>query len=75
MLLKLPVPHYSAFYIICQGLNSRLFVIILKNALKKGWIRHFVSLISAPIFFVLKKNSGLRLYMDYYRLNKVIIKN
>jgi hypothetical protein len=27
------------------------------------------------ILFVLKKDSGLRFYIDYYSLNKVIIKN
>ena len=34
-----------------------------------------MSLIRAPILFILKKNKGFRLYIDYYRLNTVIIKN
>ena len=29
----------------------------------------------SPIFFVPKKDRGLRLYVDYRRLNKVIVKN
>ncbi len=28
-----------------------------------------------PILFILKKDKGLRLYINYYRLNKVTIKN
>jgi hypothetical protein len=35
MLLKLLVLYYLAFCIIYQGLNSRLFVIILKILLKR----------------------------------------
>jgi hypothetical protein len=35
MLLKLPVLYYSALCTICQGLNSRLFVIILRMLSRK----------------------------------------
>jgi hypothetical protein len=34
-----------------------------------------MSLAGAPILFVLKKDSGLHLCVDYYSLNKVTIKN
>ena len=34
-----------------------------------------MSLTSSPILFVLKKDSRLRLYIDYRGLNKVIVKN
>ncbi|RAH45970.1 uncharacterized protein BO95DRAFT_362486, partial [Aspergillus brunneoviolaceus CBS 621.78] len=27
------------------------------------------------IFFILKKNKGLRLYIDYKKLNKILVKN
>ncbi|RAH42211.1 uncharacterized protein BO95DRAFT_371472, partial [Aspergillus brunneoviolaceus CBS 621.78] len=27
------------------------------------------------IFFILKKNRGLRLYIDYKKLNKILVKN
>ena len=32
-------------------------------------------LAGAPILFVLKADGTIRLYVDYYRLNKVTIKN
>jgi hypothetical protein len=47
----------------------------LTNALRKKWIQPFTSLIKAPILFILKKDRGLRLRIDYYSLNKIIIKN
>ena len=28
-----------------------------------------------PILFILKSNRGLRLYIDYYLLNNIIVKN
>ena len=34
-----------------------------------------MSLIGAPILFIFKKDKGLRLYINYYRLNIIIIKN
>ena len=47
----------------------------LINTLRKKWIRPFISLIGALILFILKKDKGLRLYINYYSLNKIIIKN
>ena len=44
-------------------------------ALEKGWIRHSISPAGAPILFVLKKDGGLRLCVDYRALNKVTRKN
>jgi hypothetical protein len=43
--------------------------------LKLKKIRKFISFAKALIFFVLKKNGGLRLYVNYKGLNKVIVKN
>jgi hypothetical protein len=34
-----------------------------------------MSLVGALILFILKKDRGLRLYINYYSLNKIIIKN
>ena len=43
--------------------------------LKKGFIRPFTSLIRALIYFALKKDGKLRLYINYYKLNAIIIKD
>jgi len=47
----------------------------LADALRKKWIRPSTSPIRAPILFVLKKDGGLRLCIDYRGLNKITIKN
>jgi hypothetical protein len=47
----------------------------LADALQKGWIRPSRSPAGSPILFVPKKDSGLRLCVDYRGLNKVSIKN
>ena len=43
--------------------------------MRKKWIRPSISLIRALILFVLKKDRGLRLCVNYYNLNKITIKN
>jgi hypothetical protein len=45
----------------------------IKSSLAKGWIRPSKSPIGALILFVLKKDGGLRLYVDYRGLNRVTI--
>jgi hypothetical protein len=45
----------------------------LESSQKKEWIRKSESLINVLILFILKKDSGLRLYVDYRGLNKVMI--
>ena len=47
---------------------------IKKNFIKK-FIREFILPAEYPILFILKKNSGFRLYIDYRKLNDIIIKN
>ena len=47
----------------------------LVDNIKKGRIRLLKSLAGALILFILKKDGGLRLYVDYRGLNRVSIKN
>jgi hypothetical protein len=47
----------------------------LNQALKNGWIKRSVSEAGTPILFVLKKDSSLRLYVDYRGLNAITKKN
>ena len=47
----------------------------LDNTLAKGQVRPSKSPSGAPILFVLKKDRSMRLYVDYYRLNRITIKN
>ncbi len=42
---------------------------------EKGWIRPNNNLIEAPIIFVFRKGSKLKLYINYRKLNKIIKKN
>jgi hypothetical protein len=47
----------------------------LKEMMDKGYIRPSVSPWGAPILFMKKKDSTLRLCIDYRQVNKVTIKN
>ena len=47
----------------------------LKELIDKKYIRPSVSPWGAPIIFVKKKDSTLRLCIDYRQLNKITIKN
>ncbi|KAH0646574.1 hypothetical protein KY284_034458 [Solanum tuberosum] len=47
----------------------------LKDLFEKGFIRPSVSPWGAPVLFVRKKYSSLRMCIDYHQLNKVTIKN
>jgi len=47
----------------------------LKGLLDKGFLRPSVSPWGAPVLFVRKKDSSLRMCIDYHHLNKVIVKN
>jgi hypothetical protein len=49
--------------------------ILLKELLKKGYIRPSVSPWGAPFLFVKKKYGTLRLCIDFRQLNKVTVKN
>ncbi|OUM70408.1 hypothetical protein PIROE2DRAFT_24311, partial [Piromyces sp. E2] len=45
-----------------------------KENLEKGFIRKSTSPACAPILFVKKKDDTLRLYVDYRKLNDIIIR-
>ncbi|OJJ94544.1 hypothetical protein ASPACDRAFT_37823, partial [Aspergillus aculeatus ATCC 16872] len=47
---------------------------INKNTINKK-IYLFKSSIKVFIFLIFKKNKSLQLYIDYYKFNKIIIKN
>jgi hypothetical protein len=67
-------PPFGLIYNLSSYKLSALHAYI-NTTLKKGWIRHLISLVEAPILFIFKKDKGLRLYVNYYVLNKVIRKN
>jgi hypothetical protein len=45
-----------------------------KNLIK-GYIKSSISLVKFAVLFVLKKNGKLRIYVNYRKLNDIIIKN
>lgn len=47
----------------------------VKELLNKQFVRQSVSSWGAPMLLVKKKNSSLRMCVDYRQLNKVTIKN
>jgi hypothetical protein len=47
----------------------------IEKALMRGWIRESQSSAGAPVLFSLKKNSDLRLCIDYRKLNAITVKN
>ena len=47
----------------------------INKLLKKGFIRPLESLILYSVLFVDKKDRGLRLYINFRKLNKIIVKN
>ncbi|GBG66592.1 hypothetical protein CBR_g64865 [Chara braunii] len=47
----------------------------LDDLLEKGWIRPSSSPYGAPVLFVRKKNTDLRLCIDYRKLNEQMVKN
>ena len=47
----------------------------LQELLDKGFIRPSVSLWGAPVLFVKEKDGTLRTCIDYWKINKVIVKN
>lgn len=65
---------YNSLYKI---LNIKFIILrkYLNDALVKEWTKHFISSINALVLFVFNKNNNLRLCVNYWELNKTIIKN
>ena len=47
----------------------------VNEILVKGFIKNNFVFWAVPILFVLKANSGLRFYIDYYKFNAIIRKD
>ena len=47
----------------------------LKKNLIKSFVRESILLIKYVVFFAPKKNGSNRLYVDYYKINDITIKN
>ena len=47
----------------------------LKENLDSGWIRPSKSPMASPVFFIKRKDGGLRLVQDYQMLNAMTVKN
>ncbi len=83
--LSLHEKHNHAIKIIAKSLYKLLYNLsntelttlrqYLNNVLVKEWIKHFVSSTDAFILFILKKNDSFHLCMNYWNLNKIIVKN
>ena len=65
---------YKRLYLISK---DKLLVVkkYINKYLNKGFIYPNISLIAAPILFAKKLEGGIRFYIDYKRLNTIIIKN
>jgi hypothetical protein len=67
-------PIYRLIYSLLEKELTALREYLKKNQ-KKGFIRPSITDINYPILFIPKLGGKLRLYVDYHRLNKIIIKN
>jgi len=67
-------PFYESLYSFSKKKLNILQKYLLKN-LTLNKIRKFISLINASMLFVLKSDNNLKLCVNYYNLNAIIIKN
>ena len=65
---------YEPLYTLSETELDVLRDYLLKNLILNR-IREFTSCASASMLFVFKKNNNLRFYVDYKKLNALIIKN
>ena len=66
-----------SFKLIFLLLETKLKILkeYINNSIKKGIIRESILLIEVLIFFIRKKDRGVRSIIDYRRLNNIIIKD
>ena len=69
---KLPL-NFFIYNLFCKELE--ILWEYFNSLLEKGWIWFSKSLAGTPIFFIPKQDRTIRLYINYYSLNKVTIKN
>ncbi len=65
---------YELLYFFFKKKLNILQKYLLKN-LVLNKIRKYINLINASMLFVLKSDNNLRIYVNYYNLNIIIIKN
>jgi len=67
----------SSYESLYNLLNTELVILrqYLDNVLAKEWIKHFINSTDTSILFIFKKNDNLHLCINYWNLNKIIIKN
>ena len=65
------------FKLIFLLLEAKLKVLkeYIDKSIKKGIIRESISLVEALIFFIRKKDRGIRPIIDYRGLNNIIVKD
>jgi hypothetical protein len=68
------VPPFRPLYYLL-GIEIEELREYIRAALEHRWIEYSVSEAGAPILFVLKKNSKLRLCVNYRGLNSITVKN
>ena len=67
-------PLYGLIYPLSQTKLAALHDFLEEN-LAKGFIQESKSPVGTPILFAPKKDSSLRLYIDYRGLNTITVKN
>jgi hypothetical protein len=65
---------YNSIYKLSEN-ELKILKDYLDKNLKWEYIQRSISLIGAPILFVLKKDGGFRLYINYKDFNKITVKN
>ncbi len=73
-LIKRKQPLYGSIYTLSQ-VELKTLETYIKTHLKTGFIWPSKSLVGAPILFDKKPDSNLRLCVDYWGLNNLMIKN
>ena len=65
------------FKLIFLLLEAKLKVLkeYIDESIKKGIIRESILLVGVPIFFIGKKDRGVRPIIDYRRLNNITVKD